>query len=357
MKINRLKQKSLQIVVIFISALLLTACATGSEEVVKAENTSVLKENKTELTEESSVPVKKEPLAESNRVESKASVNTNETESNRSESSETDTETEALQQEEQQFFELGPETLGNPRSSYGLGSAPFLKGNNILVSMFVTTPESNWTEAEKKEMLDKIGVAADYIEEKATDYHTETLLYYDYLQYPSLYREAVVDFCINEDTDFMDRLDEEIALWFEREIDYDELLSEFDGDGIATMVLVDNPGISYAIVYDGTDNVKESLVLFSGDYYNNGRDEKPITYAHEILHLFGAHDLYEDAEFTSEVTEYVKNTYPEEIMLTVTGSGNTYASIAAELSPITAYHLGWITETEEIEWFPQLQRE
>lgn len=250
-----------------------------------------------------------------------------------------------------------PETLGNPRSSYGLGSALFLKGDNVLVSMFVTTPESSFSEEEKQDMLAKVGVAADYIEAKAAAYGADLDLIYDYEENPSLYVEANTDFCINEETDFLDRLDEEIAYWFETCIDYEALLAEYDADGIATMVMVNNPGISYAIVYDGTDNVKESLVLFSQDYYNGGKAEKPITYAHEILHLFGAHDLYEEAEFTTEVTAYVEQTYPAEIMLTVTGSGNTQTAISADLSPITAYHLGWIEETEEIALFPQLNRE
>lgn len=250
-----------------------------------------------------------------------------------------------------------PETLGNPRSSYGLGSASFLEGDNILVSLFVTTPESSWEEEEKQKMLKRVQVAADYIEQKAKAYGTEVRFYYNYEDDSSLYQEEVVDFCINEETDFIDRLDEEIARWFEEKIDYDELLEAFDAEGIATMVFVNNPGVSYAIVYDGTDNVKESLVLFSKDYYNEGKEERPITYAHEILHLFGAHDLYEEAEFTQEVTEYVKAVYPREIMLTVTGGENTDTAVSAELSPITAYHLGWIDDIEELAKFPQLQRE
>jgi len=342
-----LKKNTLRIAVLLIGLLLIAACGGDSEDAVKVGNTFVEEGNKTETDSDSDVTVNTSE-AESD-VEEKSPIE---------ESSLADTATEvALPDKGQQAPTSEPETLGNPRSSYGLGSASFLKGKNILVSMFVTTPESGWSEAEKKEMLNKVGVAANYIEAKAADYDTQVTLCYDYTEHPSLYTEAVVDFCINEETDFIDRLDEEIARWFEEKIDYDALLTEFEGEGIATMVLVNNPGISYAIVYDGTDNVKESLVLFSGDYYNSGRDEKPITYAHEILHLFGAHDLYEEAEFTSEVTEYVKKAYPEEIMLTVTGSGNTDAAITAELSPITAYHLGWTLETEEIILFPQLQRE
>lgn len=244
--------------------------------------------------------------------------------------------------------------LGNPRSSYGLGSAAFLKGRNILVSLFVTTPESGWTDREQEAVLQKIGVAVDYIEGQAKQYDVSTELIYDWSSQHDLKVEAKTDFPINEDVDFVDRLDEEIAYWFEQKISYEKLLEAYDAEGIATCVFVNNAGISYAIVYDGTDNVKESLILFTGDYYNHGKEETAAAYAHEILHVFGAHDLYEDAEFTGEVTDYVADTYPNEIMLTVSGAGN--GRITQIISPVTAYHLGWVSYTEEVDRFPQLNR-
>ena len=244
--------------------------------------------------------------------------------------------------------------LGNPRSSYGLGSAAFLNGRNLLVSLFVTTPESGWTGQEQKEILQKIGVAVDYIEGQAKQYGVSTELIYDWSSQYDLKAEAETDFRISEDVDFVDRLDEEIALWFEEKISYEKLLEMYGAEGIATCVFVNNPGVSYAIVYDGTDNRKESLILFTGDYYNPGKAETAAAYAHEILHVFGAHDLYEDAEFTREVTDYVADTYPNEIMLTVSGSGT--GKITQIISPVTAYHLGWVSYTEEVDRFPQLNR-
>lgn len=247
-----------------------------------------------------------------------------------------------------------PEVLGDPRSSFGLGSAPFLKGKNILVSLFVTTPESGWTEEEKAKMLEKMKVAADYIESQALVYDIDAELIYDWTNESSLLVEAETDFLINEDTDFMDRLDEEIVRWFDEKISYESLLKQYEALGIATCIFVNNPGISYAIVYDGTDNEQETIILFSGDYYRKGKEETPAVYAHEILHVFGAHDLYEDAEFTKDATDYIADIYPNELMYTVSGSGQK--NIDKILSPVTAYHLGWIDYTEEIDLFPQLDR-
>jgi len=255
---------------------------------------------------------------------------------------------------EENIEDIEEEVLGDPRSSYGLGSAAYLKGKNVLLSLFVTTPESIFTNEEQLQMLRKIEKAATYIEAQAKDYGVSAELIYDFTAYPDLKKEAETDFVINEEVDFVDRLDEEIALWQEEILAYEEVKAQYGADGIATMIFVNNPGISYAIVYDGTDSQKETMILFSEDYYTPGKKETETAYAHEILHVFGAHDLYEDAEFTGEVTDYVALTYPREIMYTVTQNGE---QIEGSISPITAYHLGWIEDADEIHKFPQLIRE
>lgn len=338
------KKKLQTVVMTGMFLLLLTGCTEISED------KSVTEEAETALTEavavDTTLPEEEEPV---------------QTESEEKQDGAEQVQPEAtVASEHEEITPPSEETthpedeLGNPRSSYGLGSAAFLKGRNILVSLFVTTPESGWTDREQEAVLQKIGVAVDYIEGQAKQYDVSTELIYDWSSQRDLKVEAKTDFPINEDVDFVDRLDEEIAYWFEQKISYEKLLEAYDAEGIATCVFVNNAGISYAIVYDGTDNVKESLILFTGDYYNHGKEETAAAYAHEILHVFGAHDLYEDAEFTREVTDYVADTYPNEIMLTVSGSGT--GKITQIISPVTAYHLGWVSYTEEVDRFPQLNR-
>ncbi len=242
------------------------------------------------------------------------------------------------------------EVLGKPRSSYGLGSAQYLEGKNILYSLFVDTSESKWNEEQKAQALSKLEVASTYIEGEAKRYHKKAELIYDWQENENLVGQAAVVFPIDDKEDFVDDLDEEIAVWVEEVVDFEELMSEYGAKGIALLVFVNNPSNSYAIVFDGVDNPKESVILF--------QKESPAVYAHEIMHLFGAHDLYKDAEYAREVTEYVATAYPLEIMYTVTDSNGAEQkdSIVNEVSPITAYHLGWIDYTEDIDVFPQLKR-
>lgn len=250
-------------------------------------------------------------------------------------------------QEEQQP-ELGE--LGNPRSSFKLGSAKYLEGKNLVYSLFVDTPDAKWSDKEKQEVLENLKIAEEYIETAARDYRKKVDLVVDFKENPSLTGTGKIYFSVKDGKDYEERLDREIAKWLDTKISYEELLEEHKAKGIAMVVFFNHKGTPYAICYDGVDNPQESLIMFA--------DEVPSVYAHELLHLFGAHDLYEDAEYTQEVCEYIQKAYPLEIMYTVkdsTGRMNR-TTIENEISPITAYHLGWVNYTEEIDVFPQLSR-
>mgnify|MGYP000775213083 FL=1 len=243
-----------------------------------------------------------------------------------------------------------PGELGNPRSSYKLGSARSLEGKNLIYSLFVDTPDAEWTDRDKKKALKNLEIAKEYIEAEAKDYHKKVDLVVDFEENEDLTGSARIHFSLKDGEDYEEALDEEIAGWLEDQIDYEALTKEYKAKGIATIVFVNHKGSTYAICYDGVDNPQESLVMFAG--------EVPAVYAHEILHLFGAHDLYEDAEYTEEVCEYVKKAYPDEIMYTVKDEKGRLnnSEIQNELSPVTAYHLGWVNYIEEIDVFPQLKR-
>ena len=243
-----------------------------------------------------------------------------------------------------------PGELGNPRSSYKLGSARSLEGKNLIYSLFVDTPDAKWTDRDKKKALKNLKIAKEYIEAEAKDYHKKADLVVDFEENEDLTGNARIHFSLKDGKDYEEALDEEIAGWLEDQIDYEALTKEYKAKGIATIVFVNHKGSTYAICYDGVDNPQESLVMFAG--------EVPAVYAHEILHLFGAHDLYEDAEYTEEVCEYVKKAYPDEIMYTVKDEKGRLnnSEIQNELSPVTAYHLGWVNYIEEIDVFPQLKR-
>lgn len=66
-------------------------------------------------------------------------------------------------------------------------------------------------------------------------------------------------------------------------------------------------------------------------------DAPPATYAHEILHAFGAPDLYYvDTGIPQEFVDYCSQTGCNDIMFTV----NAGETIDSDFTPIDAYYVG-----------------
>jgi len=75
----------------------------------------------------------------------------------------------------------------------------------------------------------------------------------------------------------------------------------------------------------------------------------PVTsiIAHEILHIYGAWDLYTTYAQTREKQTKATELYPDDIMLRV-----GYDMEILKVDRLTAWLLGWNTQEEEIfEWF------
>ena len=221
------------------------------------------------------------------------------------------------------------ELPGTPRSSYGLGSAAYLEDCNLLYSLFVDTPENCFTEQDREQALQQLGIACDYIEEQAAAYGKEAALLYDFSQNEDLSGTAEISFEAAEGEEFAEALDEEIAGWKQTLVSYGELQERYQASGIAMIVWIKGEGTSYAIVFDGTDSPLESVVLFSKD--------PPAAYAHEILHAFGAPDLYyEDTGIPQEFVDHCSQTGCNDIMFTV----NAGETIDSDFTPLDAYYVG-----------------
>ncbi len=240
------------------------------------------------------------------------------------------------------LFRLGD--IGSPRCSYDRGSCGKLEGRQVIVSMFVNTEEYKWEEEDKEETLRKLSLATAYLENEARKNGREVEFIYDWKEEKGLDYKGKVKFNIKDDEIFIDSLDKKLSLWLQYLIDYDKIKEEYSSDGVFMMVFFNTDGRSYAINYDGLDNPDETVIMYAGS--------APSVYAHEILHLYGARDMYEGEQFTDETVAFLKKKYPDEIML------NTEAGdkITKKISPLTAYYIGWKDEAEDIDDYPELSR-
>jgi len=146
----------------------------------------------------------------------------------------------------------------------------------------------------------------------------------------------------------------------ENNVPYIELAEKYATDNIAYVLYISGDGFPnaawYAVGYpglvDGYDIEK--------DYHENARvyNWYPVhSLTHEIMHLFGAPDLYAGSEFegngiTAELLDYAKAKYPYDVMIS-TANEDTYDLL--EISPLTAYRIGWIDDIPELRMFPNFR--
>ncbi len=239
-----------------------------------------------------------------------------------------------------------PWKLGEPLSSYNMGSAGNLEGRNLIISVFVDTMYCRWSEEERETSLKRLDASCKYLEEGAEESEIGLEMVYDWRECPDLRYDTRVFFPVNDSDDTTNKIGNCVAFWSEYKTNYEKLLKRYGADGIFICVHFLEEGRSYAICYDGLDIPEESLILYS--------NSNAATCAHEMLHLFGAHDFYRGAEYTDECVDYLMEQYPDEIMLDT--QEKQFYNITKKISPVTAYHIGWTDRIPDTDEYPQLKR-
>jgi len=115
----------------------------------------------------------------------------------------------------------------------------------------------------------------------------------------------------------------------------DSIIEKYSADNISFLITTNEIGKSYASLTLTDDSSNEFAVIFDsrGDLDGIGDRAGSFTYAHEILHLFGAIDLY---TFTDERLELAENYFPEDLMLK-----HQLAAYYSTISNLDAYLIGW----------------
>ena len=238
-----------------------------------------------------------------------------------------------------------PGDIGEPLSSYNLGYAKTLEGKCVIVSLYVNTPTKIWTADDISESRLKLKSACEYLENSAKAYDKNVEFIYDFDEISTLKYRLWVSYEASDEA-FEDKTDNRIRFFVRRATDYEALLAKYEADNVLTLIYFKDSGRPYAITYDGEDIPEETAVLYG--------DASATEYAHEILHLFGAHDYYSGAEYTSAVTDYIDSICPDEIML---NTDEDNGRIKAVISDVTAYHIGWTDELNILGSYPELARE
>ena len=244
-----------------------------------------------------------------------------------------------------------------------LGSAYSLSGRNIIVSVYLSDTEYGWRwdvngakdNATAHKNLKHLGIACGWLTKQAKRYGSDPGFFYDWTKHPDLFYEMKLAYRAIKPYDaitgtFTQTAYQDMSSFIYNNIDCAGLLSRYGAGNIVFLFFVNNPAgqemRSHSI------NVKKGYAMPAYPYefcvlYNHQNDYElfPATIAHEMLHCYGAHDLYvsnSDA-ISAEYAEYLSKRQSNDIMCNTYDpiSGRAYYDhIAQTLTDVDAYYVG-----------------
>lgn len=227
------------------------------------------------------------------------------------------------------------------RPCYLLGNCKRLKGNPLVVLLFVDDDDSSWSASEVTEYINNyVDEGLKYLEDKAKEWNVDLKFsvkaYSTPLSDYTLKYEGSVtqNLKITGSTkDILDQMAHDMGYSSNWEL-YSKFKTEHGAnDDVIFLTFLNKPGTSYArhVNSTGRTSYTEHGVIFS-DYLEGGSFGcKASTVAHELLHLFGAEDFY--AEHRKMLAYQI---YPKDIMLWM--PTEVYEN---EIGAFTAYTVGW----------------
>ena len=206
-------------------------------------------------------------------------------------------------------------------ASRDFGPSGRFLGRIQLTPVFVSTPGHPWTEEKRQEWWDAWHLSADFIGREAARYGAEISLsaaFYE-TEIPMEYDSELGWYWYLMRNYFL----AESMTELQRRVE-----TEYQADDAPHLFLFNSAGRSHAYASArGVEWNEEFSVLFCGEPIVSG------SITHELLHLYGAIDLY-DYEL-EEVQPAAAKQFPSSVMLSING----------EIDELTAWLIGW-TDTK-----------
>lgn len=263
------------------------------------------------------------------------------------------------------YSEYTMREAGEPYSDWKqstTGSAKYLDGNSVLVTIYVDTEESTWNVHDENLVKSNTEIACDYLKEQGRLYGKDVNLIYDSFTNSDLkYRMSfnITSHNVGNES-YSDELAKDVYDFIDTEIDTKSIMEKYQVNSIGYMVFVDDTSdkcLAYSFYETSHSNMYTEFCII----YLRWTEGDPVdasTYAHEILHLFGAKDLYHTSDYTGIYKDFVKyadKKYGNDIMLGSFADKVYGRDINADITKLTAYFLGWMNYIAELETFPSIK--
>ena len=236
------------------------------------------------------------------------------------------------------------------------GSASSIEGRTVIVSILANDDRYRWDgsdpdSAALDNMISFLGIACDYLTQQAERYGCNAEFIYDFKSDDDLAYHFDSGIPLTD----IDDLDLPVWEYIDSSIDTSRILKEYQADNIIYLVLIDSDSANVVppctrFWYRGMPYPYEIVYMYNRDHHTLNC---PAVYAHEILHTFGAYDLYQaDISIGLDRSEVrnVSNAVPNDIMLTcsdIETDAYVYDRITNDITEVTAYYLG-LTDSAEL---------
>lgn len=233
------------------------------------------------------------------------------------------------------------------RVDYDLGTCKQLRGDVSVILFFIKDYESSWTDNEISDFTEKEVIPGlDFLEDQAKKYGVDLELNIRQTHSNVFYDGEVI-----EDINQNGNATINVLYKAAKELGYSSdarMISELEstyGTEVICITVFNKNGTSYALnPHRGSKTIiEEHCLIFAYDRddvkHNYPKGAQSSVVAHEILHLFGAEELYKNAERKALAQKY----YPKDIMLS--------ASFFLPLNNIgdaTAFYVGWTDDAPAV---------
>ena len=247
------------------------------------------------------------------------------------------------------------------------GTSESLGGTTMIITIIASDANYSWNLNDDddldtiREMEGYMQIATDYLSDVASDYGKSADFVFDMTPGSELAYEYTFNVNLEEEYG----VDEAVWQFIENNVDVMNLQKKYDAENIIFFMIMNTDTSCSAISctrtwYEGMPYPYEIVYLYNVDY---GEVNPPAVYAHEMLHTYGAPDLYQtdsDYGITNTVRNYIEAELYNDIMLVcndIESGQYVYDRITNTVSELTAYYVGLTNQSSAVDYYHMTQSE
>ncbi|MEW6469851.1 MAG: hypothetical protein AB1458_13065 [Bacteroidota bacterium] len=231
------------------------------------------------------------------------------------------------------------------------GSAGKPEGKVYTLCCFISGPEQDWSAEGKDSMIALLEEAQDWLSGQAKRYDRSLTFITGFIGKDKDIEVGAIESGTasgQESVDWVARVLKNAGYPSGLAV-YDSITGLIESGTMQVLIFAKQSGISYSFPFSNA--MDKELYFLEGtllyEKYSNGYSLASSSIAHEMLHLFGAWDLYHTYAQPKDREDSARKIFPDDIMLRT-----SYNISELNIGKLTAWTIGWNSQSEEFyEWF------